>query len=99
MQTKTDYLEGTTLQLDLWGDQFASLEHKVAFEVEKDRQELMKQLQSLKRRKRALKLKLREAAHGTTKTQWEDVREDLEEAVGDFRSLAVEVYDKVRRAS
>jgi len=99
MQAKTDYLEGTTLQLDLWGDQFASLEERVASSVAEGQRKLMQELESLKRRKRALKLRLREAAHGDSQTEWRDVREDLEEAISDFRSLAVDVYDKVRKVA
>ena len=30
--------------------------------------------------------------HGTTEVEWEDVRDELDEAVGDFRALAAQVH-------
>ncbi|MFT5289166.1 MAG: hypothetical protein ACI82F_001225 [Planctomycetota bacterium] len=98
MRTKTDYIEGNTLQIDLWGDQFAALEERVAHSVHNGRANFKRKLQALARKKRALKLRLREAAHGTTAVEWEDVKDELQEAVSDFRSLATEVYDDVRKA-
>lgn len=96
MQTKTDYIDGTTLQLDLWSDQFSNLEELLSRSAAPTRRDLRKELESLKKRRRTLKRRLREAAHGSTATDWEDVREPLEEAVQDFRELAIEVYDNVR---
>jgi hypothetical protein len=96
MQTKTDYIEGTSLQLDLWGDQIARLEEELARSRVKGRTALEHKLELLKRRKRALKRRLRQAAHGADAARWNDVRGPLEDAVDDFRSLAGEVYDRVR---
>lgn len=98
MLTRTEYIDGTNLQLDLWGDQFSSLERKLKQSGISGHKQLKRKLDTLKDKKRTLQLRLREAAHGSTNTEWEDVREPLEKAVEDFRSLAVEVYDNVKGA-
>ncbi len=96
MLTRTEYIDGTNLQLDLWGDQFSSLERKLKHSARTEHKSLKQKLDTLKDKKRSLQLRLREAAHGSTNTEWEDVREPLEKAVEDFRSLAAQVYDNVK---
>ena len=98
MQTKNRFIEGTHHQLELWGDQFALLEQKIEYFMEKERGPLRRKLEDLRRKKRSLKRRLREAAHQGPEKRWEDVREPLEDAVKDFRSLAGEVYDKLKVA-
>jgi hypothetical protein len=95
MHTKTSYIEGTSLQLDLWGEQFATLEDELSKPTSPDRADLQRKLDRLKKERRTLKRRLREAARGDKATNWEDVREPLEAAVEDFRALAGEVYDEV----
>lgn len=96
MLTKTAYIDGKTLQLDLWGYQFHVLEDRVAWSTRPEREELVDRIGTLKRKRRQLKRRLTRAACETGR-DWERTRGKLEVAVRDFRQLAGDVYNEIRR--
>ncbi len=98
MQTKIDYIRGTTLQLDLWGDQFATLDEKLSRSAPAARIRLQRRLDTLRRRKRQLKKRLREALVGQSWAEWERARGPLEAEVSHFRSQAFQVYESFKGA-
>ena len=98
MPDKDDYLEGTTLQLDLWGDHLVTLEERLDHGPPRGRDALRSRIGELRRKKRSLKRNLRAAVYDEGQ-RWTEARADIESEVRDFRRLAAEVYDKVRRVS
>ena len=95
MSKKAAFIEGTTLQLDLWGDQFSAIEKQIDH-APRSHRELRKRLVALRRTRRRLRRRVREAAHDA-RSDWSELRQDLEEALEAFRHRAGQVYDTARR--
>lgn len=95
---KRDFLEGTSVQLCLWGREFARIDEQLAEGPATAPEELRRRLSALKRRKRQLERQLLAAAQ-TTRVEWEQVREQLEAALRQFRATAARVYNQSRRLS
>lgn len=98
MRARKDYIEGTKLQLDIWGDQLAHLEKKASRSIESGRERIEGKLVSVERRRRSLLQRLREAARVETDKEWKDMRAQIDSSLSDFRSLALEIHHSVRSA-
>lgn len=99
MQTPQGDLRHTPRKFGQWGAQLAALEQRLKRSVLRNRAALQGKLQGLRRRYQELQLRLREAAHGSTEVEWEDVRSEIDEANHDLRTLAVKVRVGTEKAS
>jgi hypothetical protein len=92
---KTDYLESTTGQLELWRRWFEGLESRLEQVEGEARDALDRRLTVARQCRRRLDRRVREARR-SAREDWSRVRDDLEEAVTDFRGLALDLFDRSR---
>jgi hypothetical protein len=90
MQSKSAFLEGTEVQLELWAEHLSILRDQVARCGRSERRELGQRLAALDRRRRQLKLRLRASDLGSNAAR------DLRRAVREFRDRAREAYYDVQ---
>lgn len=84
------------LRLDAWDRKFEGLQRRIDRLGAGGRRGLETKLLDVRRKKNDLERRLRDAAHGT-RAGWDDLRDDLMEAVRDFRHLTRQVRERARK--
>ena len=82
-------------QLDLWGERLNHLRRLLEDRTDHESIRLRRDLRRLEGRRESLRARVLHAAHGDRSIEWEHVRENLERALEDFRTLGDSV---LRRA-
>ncbi len=88
--------ERPAVRLDAWDRRFEGLRRRIDRLGETGGGTLETKLLEVRRKKNELERRLRDAAHGT-RAGWDDLREDLVEAVRDFRHLTRQVRERARK--
>ena len=94
MLDKNQYLEATTIQLEMWDRWFATLENDLGSARTRIRDSLEVQLDQARRVEAHLKRSDRKFDQG-----WIEARGELEAASKSFRAAAIELFDKARLVS
>tara|TARA_R110002072_G_scaffold2288_15_gene18987 strand:- start:1321 stop:1620 length:300 start_codon:yes stop_codon:yes gene_type:complete len=95
MIDKNQYLEATTIQLEMWDQWFTTLENDLGSARTKIRESLEAQLTQARRLKRRVEARLKRADRKIGQG-WVEARGELEAASKSFRAAAIELFDKSR---